>query len=463
MSRDALAHYICPMIDGKENLEPALEPEAEEDEEQTLPEAEEAIELADGQSLASGRDAILRFAKLAPSTPGVYRMAGPAGDVLYVGKAKNLKKRIIAYARPTGHVSRIERMIAATATIEFVSTATETEALLLEANLIKRLRPRFNVLLRDDKIVPLHPAHRRSRARRRSPSIAARAAARATTTARSRRCGRSTAPSRRWSARSCIRSCSDAVYESRTRPCLLFQIKRCSAPCTGEIVARPTMPSWWAKRAHSCPGVAERCASNSPPRWSRLPMRSISSAPPCCATGSRRSRRSSRSRASTCAASMRPTCSQLHQDGGFTCIEVFFFRTGQNWGNRAYFPRADRSLSAARCWARSWRSSTTTSRARAASCSRTRSPSASCWREALAIKSGRKVEIGVPQRGERKLVIDQALANAREALGRKLADSASQQRLLAGARRRRSACRSRRSASRSTTTATSRARTRSAP
>ncbi len=142
------------MTDTKKNLEPALEPEAEEDEEQSLPEAEEAIELADAQSLASGRDAILRFAKLAPPTPGVYRMIGPGGDVLYVGKAKNLKKRIIAYARPTGHVSRIERMIAATATIEFVSTATETEALLLEANLIKRLRPRFNVLLRDDKSFP---------------------------------------------------------------------------------------------------------------------------------------------------------------------------------------------------------------------------------------------------------------------------------------------------------------------
>src|SRR6476660_3102164 len=108
MSHRAPAHYICPMIDDKKNLEPALEPDAEEeDEEQTLPEAEEAIELADVQSLAGGRDAILRFAKLAPSTPGVYRMAGPAGDVLYVGKAKNLKKRIIAYARPTGHVSRI--------------------------------------------------------------------------------------------------------------------------------------------------------------------------------------------------------------------------------------------------------------------------------------------------------------------------------------------------------------------
>jgi excinuclease ABC subunit C len=143
------------MTEPKKNLEPTLEPEIDEDDEEaTLPESEEGLTPADGQSLAAGRDAIMRFAKLGPSTPGVYRMVGAAGDVLYVGKAKNIKKRIIAYARPTGHVSRIERMIAATAAIEFVSTVTETEALLLEANLIKQLRPRFNVLLRDDKSFP---------------------------------------------------------------------------------------------------------------------------------------------------------------------------------------------------------------------------------------------------------------------------------------------------------------------
>src|SRR6516162_495840 len=143
------------MSDPKKNIEPAIEPDADEDDaEQALPESEFVVEAADDQSLTAGRDAITRFSKLAPETPGVYRMLGATGDVLYVGKAKNIKKRIIAYARPTGHVSRIERMIAATATIEFVSTATETEALLLEANLIKRLRPRFNVLLRDDKSFP---------------------------------------------------------------------------------------------------------------------------------------------------------------------------------------------------------------------------------------------------------------------------------------------------------------------
>ncbi len=128
----------------------------EEDEEATLPEREEPTpELGDAaRPLAAGRDVLLRYATLAPSSPGVYRMLDAAGEVLYVGKAKNIKKRIVAYTRPTGHDTRIERVIAATAAVEFVSTATETEALLLEANLIKRLRPRFNVLLRDDKSFP---------------------------------------------------------------------------------------------------------------------------------------------------------------------------------------------------------------------------------------------------------------------------------------------------------------------
>ena len=139
------------------DIEPEIEP-AETDEEPSLPESEDIagsdIDLADIGSLAAGRDAIIRFGKLAPSQPGVYRMIDARGDVLYVGKAKNIKKRILAYARPTGLDTRIERMIAATARIEFVSTRTETEALLLEANLIKRLRPRFNVLLRDDKSFP---------------------------------------------------------------------------------------------------------------------------------------------------------------------------------------------------------------------------------------------------------------------------------------------------------------------
>ena len=174
-------------------------------------------------------------AKLAPAAPGVYRMIDAHGDVLYVGKAKNIRKRIVAYARPTGYDPRIERMIAATASLEFVSTATETEALLLEANLIKRLRPRFNVLLRDDKSFPyiLITGRPLGAADPQAPRRAQRATA--TITARSPRSGRSTAPSRRCSARSCCAPAPTASSRAARGRACCYQIKRCSAPCTREI------------------------------------------------------------------------------------------------------------------------------------------------------------------------------------------------------------------------------------
>src|SRR5471032_3625585 len=197
----------------------------EEDEESTLPELEPA-EQPPG-TLAAGRAAIVRAVKHAPSKPGVYRMIDSKGEVLYVGKAKNIKKRVTAYTRPVGHDSRITRMIAATVTMEFVSTATETEALLLEANLIKRLRPRFNVLLRDDKSFPYiiitsdHWApqilkHRGARSRKGNyyGPFASVWAVNRTITALQRAF--------------LLRSCSDGFFESRTRPCLLHQIQRCS-------------------------------------------------------------------------------------------------------------------------------------------------------------------------------------------------------------------------------------------
>src|SRR5262249_40133174 len=209
----------------------------EEEDESTLPESSdetgEVEQFAPG-SLGAGRAVIARHAKLAPASPGVYRMIGAAGEVLYVGKAKSLKKRVIAYARPTGLDTRIMRMVGATVSMEFVSTATETEALLLEANLIKRLRPRFNVLLRDDKSFPYilitadHWApqilkHRGAHSRQGSyyRPFASVGAVNRTITALQRGF--------------LLRSCSDSFFEGRTRPCLLHQIKRCSAPCTKEI------------------------------------------------------------------------------------------------------------------------------------------------------------------------------------------------------------------------------------
>src|SRR5215469_16408910 len=220
----------------KKDVEPEII--ADDDEEQSLPEAAEAEAGAGGEeedgSLAAGRAAILRYAKTAPSQPGVYRMIDARGDVLYVGKAKNVRNRVRAYARPAGLDTRIERMIAATRALEFVVTRTETEALLLEANLIKRLRPRFNVLLRDDKSFPyilITSDHW-------APQILKHRGART-------RPGDYYGPfASVWAVNRTInalqkaflvRSCTDSFYEARTRPCLLFQIKRCAGPCTGEV------------------------------------------------------------------------------------------------------------------------------------------------------------------------------------------------------------------------------------
>jgi excinuclease ABC subunit C len=417
------------MSDPKKNIEPAIEPDLEEDDaEATLPEQDDGAELADSQSLAAGRAAIMRFARLAPAAPGVYRMVGPGGDVLYVGKAKNIKKRIIAYARPTGHVSRIERMIAATASIEFISTATETEALLLEANLIKRLRPRFNVLLRDDKSFPYilltgdHVApqickHRGARTRKGNyyGPFASVWAVNRTITALERAF--------------LIRSCTNAVYESRTRPCLLHQIKRCSAPCTGEI-SHTSYGELVAEARAFLSGrsqaVREQLAGEMDAAASALDYeRAAVLRDRLAALSAIQSQQGINLRGIDEA-----DVFAAHQDGGFTCIEVFFFRAGQNWGNRAYFPKADRSLGAADvlaeflaqfyddkpCPRRILLSHDIAERELLA--------------EALALKESHKVEISVPARGERKLIVEQAVANAREALGRKLADTASQQRLL---------------------------------
>jgi excinuclease ABC subunit C len=414
------------MADEKKNIEPDIDLEDDEPEEDsTLPALDEPGEAVPE---GAGEDVIARYARHAPAAPGVYRMIDARGEVLYVGKAKNIKKRIIAYRRPQAHPTRIARMIAATAAIEFLSTATETEALLLEANLIKRLRPRFNVLLRDDKSFPYilisgdHAApqilkHRGARNRRGDyfGPFASVWAVNRTITALERAF--------------LIRSCSNAVYESRTRPCLLHQIKRCSAPCTGEIshvdyaeLVREAK-AFLSGRSRA---VKEELAAE---------MEKASGALDFERAAIYRDRLAALS-AIQAHQGINPRGVEeadvfaLHQEGGFSCVEVFFFRTGQNWGNRAYFPRADRSLGpeevlgafiaqfyddkpSPRCI---FVSHDVTDR--------------TLIGEALSVKSGRRVEVLVPQRGEKKDLVEHALANAREALGRKLAETSSQQRLL---------------------------------
>jgi excinuclease ABC subunit C len=420
-----------PESDRPEEDEALVSAESE-DEEASLPEVEDAgtFELPADATGTSGRTALARFAKLAPATPGVYRMLDAAGDVLYVGKAKHIRKRVLSYVRPLGHDSRIERMIAATATMEFVSTATETEALLLEANLIKRLRPRFNVLLRDDKSFPYilitgdhwAPQILKHRGARTRPGqyfgpFASAGAVNRTITALQRAF--------------LLRSCSDAFFESRTRPCLLYQIKRCSGPCTAEI----SFPDYGelVKEATAFLSGRSRAVKDD----LATEMEKASNATDFERAAVYRDRLAALSAVQS-QQGINPRGIEeadvfaVHQQGGFNCVEVFFFRTGQNWGNRAYFPKADRSLAEGEVL-----------EAFLAQFYDDKPPprlvlishdfdDRMLLSEALTTKSSRKVEVQVPRRGEKKDLVDHVLANAREALGRKLADSSAQQKLLQG-------------------------------
>src|SRR6202453_4551131 len=415
---------------------PEIEPEieiVEEDDEQSLPQPDEGeaakLRFDDEQdSLVAGRLAIVHAAKLAPSRPGVYRMIDGRGDVLYVGKAKNVKKRIQSYTRPTGHDTRIERMIAATRTLEFVTTRTETEALPLEANLIKRLRPRFNVVLRDDKSFPyilITSDHW-------APQILKHRGART-------RPGHYYGPfASVWAVNRTInalqrafllRFCSDPFFESRTRPCLLYQIKRCSAPCTNEI----DFNEYAALVREANAFLSGRSKAVKDELAGAMETASLALDYERAAVYRDRLAALSAIQAHQ---GVNPRGVEeadvfaLHQQGGFACVEVFFFRTGQNWGNRAYFPKADRSIASGEilsaflaqfyddkpCPRLILISHEIDDRALLA--------------EALTSKAGYKVEVSVPQRGEKKDLVEHALANAREALGRKLAETSSQERLL---------------------------------
>jgi excinuclease ABC subunit C len=355
-------------------------------------------------------------------------MLDAAGEVLYVGKAKNIKKRITSYTRPTGHDTRIERVIAATAAVEFVTTATETEALLLEANLIKRLRPRFNVLLRDDKSFPYiiitsdHWApqilkHRGARSRQGSyyGPFASVWAVNRTITALQRAF--------------LLRSCSDGFFESRTRPCLLHQIKRCSAPCTQEID--------FAGYAELVREANAFLSGKSQAVRDELSgeMEKASVALDFERAAIYRDRLAALSATqSTQGINPRSTDEAdvfaIHQDGGYSGIEVFFFRTGQNWGNRAYFPKADRTLGPGEVLGAFLAQFYDDKPCPSVILLSHDIPERELLAEALSTKTGRRVEVSVPQRGEKKELVAHALVNAREALGRKLADTSSQQRLL---------------------------------
>src|ERR1700691_4561691 len=404
----------------------------EEDDEGRLPDLlEELGEAVPEARLAVGHAAIEHAVRHAPTSPGVYRMLNAASDVLYVGKAKNVRKRLSSYARVSApQPARILRMIAATVAVEIVSTATETEALLLEANLIKQLRPRFNVQLRDDKSFPYilitgdHWApqilkHRgaQSRPGRYFGPFASAGAVNRTITALQRAF--------------LMRSCTDGFFESRTRPCLLYQIRRCSGPCTGEI---------------DFPGYTElvREATDFLSGRSRLVKQELggelgkaSDEPPFETAALYRDRLAALSAIQSQQGINPRTVEEadvfaVHQEGGYYCVEVFFFRTGQNWGNRAYFPRAEKSFTPEEVLASSLAQFYDDKPPPKLVLLSHDIEECELLANALSIKAGFKVEVATPKRGEKKELIAHALTNAREALGRKLADTATQSGLLQG-------------------------------
>lgn len=398
-------------------------------------EASSSVDLAFDEksvpsSLRAGTAVIHAFWKTLPNAPGVYRMIDAEGTVLYVGKAHSLKKRVASYARGIAPTARIARMIAETAAMEFVTTQTETEALLLEINLIKSLKPRFNVLLRDDKSFPYifltgdHPApqltkHRGARTRKGDyfGPFASVLAVNRTMNALERAF--------------LIRSCTDSVFSTRTRPCLLHQIKRCSAPCTGEISIEDyrglvgearaflTGKSKAIKEAmaHEMEVAAEALEFERAARY-RDRLAALSAIQSTQGINPR-----SIEEADVFA---------VHEQAGQFCIEVFFFRTGQNWGNRAYFPKADRTMTEAEVLDAFLGQFYDDKPAPRLILISHAIEGGEILREALSLKAGHRIELAEPKRGEKRDLVEHALVNAREALGRRLAESSSQLKLLEG-------------------------------
>jgi excinuclease ABC subunit C len=365
-----------------------------------------------------------------PDRPGVYRMMGEDGEVLYVGKARSLKKRVSQYAQGRFHTQRIAHMVDQTRAMEFVTTRTETDALLLEINLIKQLKPRFNVLLRDDKSFPEivirreHPAaqlrkHRGAHTIKGDyfgPFASAYSVNKTLNTLQKA---------------FLLRSCSDSVYESRTRPCMLHQIKRCAAPCTGLI------------SLEDYNGLVEQAGDFLRGR-SRAVMGRMAAEMQQASDEmefERAARLRDRIRALASVAQetqINPETVDeadvfaLHAEGGQACVQVFFFRAGQNWGNRAYFPRVDKSDEDPDVMGAFLGQFYDDKPIPRLILVNVEPAERELLAEAFCQKSGRKVEIARPQRGEKRGIVDHAFTNAREALGRKMSESSAQSKLLAG-------------------------------
>lgn len=377
---------------------------------------------------ASGASVIEACVKTLPGSPGVYRMLNAAGEALYVGKAKHLKKRVTAYTQPQKQSIRIQRMIAATASMEFTTTHTEAEALLLEANLIKKLKPRYNILLRDDKSFPYilitgdhdYPQvtkHRGARDRKGEyfGPFASGFAVNETLAVLHKAF--------------LLRNCSDHVFALRTRPCLQYQIKRCTAPCVAKVTQRQYAEQVDMARKFlegRSRAIQEDFAARMQDASERLDFEEAAAY-------------RDRIRALTQIQAEQTVNIEgidsadvfaLHRDAGASCVQVFFFRAGQNFGNRAYFPRHEKDENSAAILAAFIAQFYTNKPVPREIIVSDKTEARDLLEQALRAKTGYKVTILEPQRGDRKTLVDMAMKNAREALARRMADAQTQEALF---------------------------------
>ena len=389
-----------------------------------------SAEQANFASGLKGHECIAAYLKTLDSSPGVYRMLDEQARVLYVGKARNLKVRVSNYARPSGHSARIDRMIRNTAAMMFLTTKTETEALLLEQNLIKQLKPKFNVLLRDDKSFPnilvtkdhafpqikKHRGAKKQKGSYYGPFASAGAVNRSLN---------------QLQKVFLLRTCTDATFESRTRPCLLYQIKRCAGPCVGLIE-----PDDYAKLVDD----ASRFLSGKSTSVQGQLAKDMAEASENMEF-ERAAALRDRIRAMTQMQTQQGINPQgvaeadiiaLHMQNGQACVQVFFIRANQNWGNRDYYPRVGDDVDAAEVM-----------QAFVLQFYSDREPPKAVLMshglddedlviDALSQKAGRKVDVAVPQRGEKADLVGGAMRNARESLARKMSETATQTKLLKG-------------------------------
>lgn len=377
-----------------------------------------------------GHACIQAYLKSLDGSPGVYRMLNEKSEVLYVGKARNLRARVSNYARPSGHSGRIARMISETASMMFLTTRTETEALLLEQNLIKQLKPRYNVLLRDDKSFPYillpkdhaFPQLRKHRGRRATPGAYFGPFASA---------GAVNRTLNQLQRVFLLRNCTDSVFNSRTRPCLLYQIKRCSAPCVGYI-SEPDYAALVADAARFLSGKSTKIQAQLAEQ-----MQAASDAMEFERAAALRDRIRALTNVQQAQGINPRSVSEadvvaVHLEKGQACVQVFFIRANQSWGNRDFYPATGAGAEEPEileAFLGQFYDSKEPPRLVLLS---HEIENADLMAQLLATRAGRKVELAVPQRGEKAELVENALRNAREALAMRMASSAAQGRMLEG-------------------------------